>query len=236
VFGLKSTEATIIIPTMNEEHSIVKVINEIREINQNLEIIVVDKSIDGTKEKVNGLGVKIFHQKTNGKGNAMKLGVKHASNEIIIFIDGDYTYPSKYIPNMIKYMKSNDIVRGSRFYHFRNTGLVNSFGNILFSYLASLFYGRTSDLLTGLYSIRKNVFNQMVLDSTGFEIETEIYIKARKMNLRVKEISIGFRKRIGITKLSSLKDGLNILYTLIRFFIRRSKIKKLKSDFPVSNL
>ena len=91
---------------------------------------------------------------------------------------------------------------------------------MVFSTLATLLYGKTTDLLTGLYCLRKKDFERMNLQSKGFEVETEIFIKSCKMKLKIKEFNIEYRERIGEAKLTGLKDGFRILKTLLGVSIR----------------
>lgn len=209
-------KTTIIIPTRNEEKGIGNVIDEIRTLRKNYEILVVDKSEDNTSKIAKKHGARVIIQKDKGKGNAMKLGVKKAKGDIVVFIDGDGTYPVKYIPEMIKLMKKYDFVRGSRFKYLKNSGWSHLIGNTLFSLIATLLHGKTSDLLTGLYCLRKKDFEKMNLKSHGFEIETEIFIKSQKMKLKTKEIFIEYKERVGQAKLNTLKDGFRILKTLVK--------------------
>ncbi len=206
---------SVIIPTRNEEEGIGKVIREIKKLGKNYEILVVDKSEDRTPEIAKKMGAKVIRQRDAGKGNAMKLGVKKAKGDIVVFIDGDDTYPPRYIPKMVKLMEEYDFVRGSRIKYLRNAGLLHFLGNLFFSLLASIIYGRTTDLLTGLYCLRKVDFERMKLKSSGFEIETEIFIKACKMGFRRREIYIEYKPRKGKAKLRSFKDGFRILKTLL---------------------
>ncbi|MCD6403838.1 MAG: glycosyltransferase family 2 protein [Nanoarchaeota archaeon] len=206
---------SVIIPTRNEEESIGRVIKEIKKLKGEYEIIVVDKSEDKTPEIARKMGAKVIKQSGLGKGNAMKLGVKEARGDVIVFIDGDGTYSPSYIPEMIEFMGEYDLVKGSRIKYLRNAGSLRFLANVFFSMLATLLYEKTTDLLTGLYCMRKKDFESMNLRSNGFEIETEILIKAHQMRLRIKEIKVKYEKRMGRGKLK-MKDGVKILKLLIR--------------------
>ncbi|MCW1296188.1 MAG: glycosyltransferase [Candidatus Parvarchaeota archaeon] len=210
-------EATIIIPTKNEEKTIGKVINDIRKLRKNYEIIVIDKSTDLTPVICKKLGVKVIKQRTLGKGNAMKMGVNFAKSDIIVFIDGDGTYPVYEIPKMIKIIKSKniDLVRACRLKKWKQRNLINLFMNKILSIMASILYLPTSDLLTGMYSIKKNCFKSLNLKSGGFEIETELFVKAVKRSLNIREIQIEYLNRIGKTKFRKISDTLKIIMILL---------------------
>jgi len=206
---------SVIIPTRNEEESIGRVIKEIKKLKGEYEIVVVDKSEDKTPEIARKMGAKVIKQSGLGKGNAMKLGVKEVRGDVIVFMDGDGTYSPSYIPEMIEFMGEYDLIKGSRIRYLRNAGFLRFLANVFFSMLATLLYEKTTDLLTGLYCMRKKDFESMNLRSNGFEIETEIFIKAHQMKLRIKEIKVKYEKRMGRGKLK-MKDGVKILKLLIR--------------------
>jgi len=192
-------DATVIIPTRNEEKSIGRVLRKLKKLNGNYEVIVVDKSTDSTPIICKKFGVKLIRQRNSGKGNAIKLGAKLAKSNFLVFIDGDDTYPVAMIPKMVEILKKENriMICGSRL--------------IIFSIL----YSKTTDLLTGLRAIRKKDFLSMRLQSHGFEIETEMHIKAVRMNFRIVEIPITYKKRIGKKKYSLVNDTIKIVKLLL---------------------
>lgn len=87
---------SIIIPTMNEEESIGRVIDAIPRGEAAIEILVVDtNSKDRTKEIARGKGAKVIDEPRRGYGRAYKTGFANASGEVIITLDGDLTYPAE---------------------------------------------------------------------------------------------------------------------------------------------
>src|SRR3989304_7279664 len=98
------TKLSVIIPTFNEEGSIAGCISSLK--NQNypdLEIIAVDDgSEDRTRGILKGSGVKVLREKHKRPGAAMNLGAKHASGEILIFIDADMTFDKNFLRNLVK--------------------------------------------------------------------------------------------------------------------------------------
>lgn len=208
-------KTTVIIPTKNEEESIEQVI---KGISKKYEVLIVDSSTDKTAEIARKAGARVITEKKSGKGNAMVAGVKAAKGDIVVFIDGDGTYPANKIPEMVELIKNGaaDVVTGSRIAgKIIDMTFMHKLGNRIFSLVASILYGKTTDLLTGLRAIKKLDFKKMNIQSTGFEIETELFIKSSKLGLKMKEIPITYTERIGDTKLSGLKDGYRILKKLI---------------------
>lgn len=213
---------SIIVPTKNEEKAIKKVINELKSTlkkeEHGYEIIVVDNSQDRTPRIAKKQGAKVIEQEKEGKGCAIRKGVKGAKGNIIVLIDGDGTYPPKKIPKMIQYVKEGcDLVVGSRFKQgISNMKSFHILGNKIFTKLFSTLYKPSTDILTGLRALKKDKFLELNTQSKGFGIETEIHIKASKKRWKIKEVGTGYRKREGKSKLGSLSTGLKILGKLIR--------------------
>ncbi|HDD04944.1 MAG TPA: glycosyltransferase family 2 protein, partial [Candidatus Aenigmarchaeota archaeon] len=103
---------SVIIPTRNEEEGIGKVIKGIKELGKGYEVLVVDKSEDRTPEIARKMGARVIRQSGFGKGDAMKLGVKEAKGDVVVFMDGDGTYQPSCIPKLIRFVGEYDLVRG----------------------------------------------------------------------------------------------------------------------------
>ena len=111
-----------IIPALNEEDSIGKVINAIRAVDKEGEIIVVDSdSKDKTAEIANSLGAIVVNESELGYGKAYRKGFSIATGDIIATLDADGTYPPNEIAHMSEYLKNGyDFVSGTLF-HFLQT-------------------------------------------------------------------------------------------------------------------
>lgn len=213
---------SVIIPTKNEAVNIGKVIKGIKQLPLgDFEIIVVDsQSEDKTADLARENEVIVYQIDSVGKGNAMKFGASKASKDILVFVDGDGSYPVESTPSLIEpIIKENkDVVYGSRFSDGFPQKMKPSryFGNKILSLIASFIYRKkTTDLLTGFFAIRKNKFLEMDLKSNHFEIETEIFTKAVSSNFNIKEIPISYIQAKG-SKLNPLNDSLKILLTLFK--------------------
>lgn len=217
---LESSKTSIIIPAYNEEAGLPIVLEKLFTlIDENYEVIVVDDgSIDATKQIASQFPCTlIVHENNCGKAEAMKSGVEKARGDNVIFIDADNTYPVDAIPDMAKYLEYFDMVVTSRTKGRGNIPLFNRIGNFIFSRLIRYLHGsRVRDPLSGLYGIKKTHFKHMQLNSKGFTIETEIAIKSAKMKLKVTELAIKYDPRLGEQKLGGVKDGWEILKTILR--------------------
>ena len=217
-------QTTIIIPTRNEENAIVEVVSQLTHLSEPAyRIIVIDKS-DNLNTLKNAIlaGAGVLEQKSCGKGNAIKEAIAYANEGIIIFFDGDNSYPANRAVEFEQaILEGNDIVYGVRNIDLSNTPLLNCIGNYVFSFIASTIWGKTTDLLTGMIAIRRKTFLSLDIQATGFELETELFIKACKHKLKIKEIPILYVRRTGDKKLNPWKDGKRILDTMVRELLRR---------------
>ncbi|MBT9159611.1 MAG: glycosyltransferase family 2 protein [Dehalococcoidia bacterium] len=194
---------SIIIPTLNEEEGIAKVICSIpKEIKDQSEVIVVDVSADLTPIIAERLGAKVIRAEIKGKGRQMRKGVEHSQGEILIFLDGDGTDPPQYIPKLLEKLEEADLVLGCRSMgNFRTDD--KSMRRVFKVYgffirpLFRLINFKASDPLAGFRVIRKKDWQKLDLESNDFKIETEMNIKVMKQGFVVKEVAIPHLKRCG---------------------------------------
>lgn len=206
---------SVVLPAYNEEDALPLVLDALlKTLDRSYEVLVVDDgSTDRTRSVAEGFGVRVLvHQQNQGKGAAMRTGASHALGRKIIFIDADATYPVAMIPALSAKLDEFDLVRGLRVEGRRHMPVINRVGNSLFEMLVRAIHRvDSSDVLTGMYGLRAESLHRMKLTSTGFDIESEIVIKAGTLGLRTSCIPISYHERVGTKKLSSLRDGLKIL-------------------------
>jgi glycosyltransferase involved in cell wall biosynthesis len=215
----------IVIPALNEEGTIAKVIEEIpkRQMESQgcqVRIVVVDNnSTDGTRKIAEVNGAKIIEEPVRGKGRAINTAFRLMNDDFVIILDADYTYPAIYLPQMVQALEQNDIVLGSRLKGKMERGAMtrmNWLGNHLLVFMANVLYGtRISDLCTGCWGFRKVVVKDLKLDASGFDLEANLFAQVAKKGYRIAEIPIGYRRRATPSKLHSLRDGFIIGRTLI---------------------
>ncbi len=223
---MKQNKISIILPALNEEVTIGKVIDEIprqaleREGYQ-VEILVVDgNSHDRTKEIAQGKGAQVITEPRRGKGRAMRTALEKVEADFIFMLDADFTYPATYITDMLKILREgHPVVLGSRLKGKREKGAIsrlNVVGNFLLTLIANTLYRtKISDLCTGYWGLRGEVIPNLKLSANGFQIEAELFSQLSKMGYHIAEVPIYYRQRQGKAKLSSLKDGLKIGWMLV---------------------
>ncbi len=216
---------TVIIPAYNEEEGIAVVLQELLAVvDDSYELLVVDDgSDDSTYQAASSFPCRIVsHETRRGKGEAMKTGLHAAAGRNVVFIDADGSYPVQAIPEIARALDEYDMAVASRVAGTRNSPLLNRIGNAIFRQSIRYLHGfRPYDPLSGLYGLRKAHLLSMGLSSSGFGIETEIAIKGAHMGLRMLDIPIEYRPRIGEAKLNGLKDGFVILLTIIALLPER---------------
>ena len=223
----------MVLPALNEEEAIGKVIDEIpvEELESKgyqTEIIVVDNgSTDKTAEIAAAHGAIVIDEPNRGKGRAIRTGFGAVSGEFVFMLDSDFTYPAGYITQMVDLLEGGyDVVLGSRLNGAVEHGAMkrlNLIGNHLLAFLANLLYGtRVSDLCTGLWGFKINVLRSLNLDAIGFELEANMLIEVAKHKYRVGEVPIQYRRRATASKLGSVRAGYGIGKMLVRKRFSRS--------------
>jgi glycosyltransferase involved in cell wall biosynthesis len=208
---------SVIIPTYREEGRIGGVVKGVRRVLPGAEVLVVDGgSEDLTVEEARSAGAGVVRV-GRGKGLAVRVGARKAKGEVLLFLDGDGSYPPSSLPSLLSPLLSGeaDLVRGSRLLGPSSFSPLRRLGNLLLSRLASLLYRPTSDLLTGMFAVRRGDLLALGLKSRGFEVETEIFVRAVRRGMRMREVPVPYREERG-SKLSPLRDGARILLALLR--------------------
>jgi cellulose synthase/poly-beta-1,6-N-acetylglucosamine synthase-like glycosyltransferase len=210
---------TVVLPAYNEGAALPHVLDELNQhLDASYEVLVVDDgSTDDTAEVAErGPCRLIKHSSNRGKGVAIRTGIAEAQGENLVIMDADATYPVPAIAEMVGLLDQNDLVRGIRSSEDEAMPVVNRFGNWLFNRLLAISHGlEGSDHLSGLYGIRRSAALRLGTEATGFDIETEIGIKAQARGLRVAEVPISYLPRVGEKKLSPWSDGFRILGRVI---------------------
>lgn len=224
---------SIIIPVFNEEKTIKKVLESV--LSQDIggwekEVIVIDDhSTDGTREILRQFldRIRIFqHGKNLGKGAALRTGFKAAVGEMIIVQDADLEYNPNDWPKMIIELEKNpDIgaIFGSRELDPKRKGYWHYILGVRFlAFLINfIFKSSLTDPYTCYKLFHSQIIKNLVLESSGFEIEAEITTKILKQGGRIKEVPISYHPR----KFSEGKkiraiDGMIGIWTIIKYWLK----------------
>lgn len=219
-------KVSIIIPTLNEEQSIGKVIDEIPDTFEKEVIVVDSNSTDRTAEIARKKGAKVVNEPRLGYGRAYKTGFQHATGDIIVTLDGDLTYPACKIPQLVSILENEnlDFITCDRLSNLNKNAMSfkHRVGNFILSATIRLLFGiKIKDSQSGMWVFRKNILDNLTLKSDKMSFSEEIKLEAWKKNYRVKEIPINYRERVGEKKLLSWSDGIhNLIYLFKKRFMR----------------
>jgi len=210
-------EVCILIPTLNEEDSIGRIIRDFKT-NGFENILVIDgNSTDSTREIAEREGARVEVQRGKGKGTAVRQAFELIKEEMIVIIDGDGTYLPSEVKRLLDPIIKNeaDHVIGNRFGFRGAFTLSHRIGNWILNKVFGLGYGvKLNDILSGYRALTKDSLEKMNLKKERFEIETEMVVESVKRGIRIKEVPIRYERRKGVSKLNFIRDGLRIFYTL----------------------
>ena len=227
---MEKADVSVIIPAYNEAETIKDVIEKIRKVDSELEIIVVnDGSVDQTGEIARESGVIVYsHPYNMGNGASIKSGIRIASGEILVFIDGDGQHEPEDIARMLQYFPEYDLVVGARSKKsqvslFRGTG--NWILNWLAGYVAKF---KIQDLTSGFRAVKTEIAQSLLyLLPNTYSYPTTMTLGVLRNGRSLKYVPIESKKRAkGKSNISIFRDG-------VRFFMIITKICALYSPFRI---
>ena len=187
------------------------------------EVILVDgASTDDTVAVARAVrpDIVVAAERAPGKGAAMRTGMDLAQGDIIVTIDADGSMDPAELDRYIQCAHDVDLVKGSRFADDGGTddmSAIRRLGNAVLLWLVNVLYGaRLTDLCYGYCAVRRSALPALALRSDGFEIETEMTVRALRAGLRVGEVpSFELPRRYGTSHLRAVTDGWRVLVTLL---------------------
>jgi len=214
----------VLIPCFNEAATIAKVIGDFRAVLPEAVIHVYDNnSTDGTAEVARRSGAVVGCEPRQGKGHVVRRMFRDVEADIYVLVDGDATYDAASLPRLVDALLAGaDMVVGARLgteaaayrrgHQFGNRTLTRVVGGI--------FRRKMRDVLSGYRVMSRRFVKSFPVLSTGFEIETELTVHALGLDLSIVEIDTPYYARPAgsVSKLSTWRDGLRILATVLRLY------------------
>jgi len=214
----------VMIAALNEEKGIGPTLAELRMVLEDPKCLVIDgNSIDRTVEIAKEMGAEVLFQEGSGKGDAITHAIRCVDSDVkyVVFIDADFTYPPKCVPEMIRILEENPevgMVTGNRFNsHFKLRAMKSPYfaGNRFLAWTQRLLNGVSlRDPLTGLRVVRWRILKNWEPKSKSFDIEAEMNHRVENRGYKTVEIPIKYRSRLGEKKLK-LRHGFTILRRII---------------------
>jgi len=217
----KERRVTVVIPCLNEEKGIQQVLTDLPAFVD--EVIVVDNnSTDRTAEVARRMGAIVIHELNRGYGRAYKKGFEYASGDIIVTLDGDYSYPVDALSYLLEAFLHCRVgfLSASRFPILDPDSMSTKhrIGNFILSAVMSVLFIRwVSDSQSGMWVFRRDALSKMRLRSDGMAFSEEIKIEAiRNRAIGFREIFINYSNRVGEKKLQPWRDGIRNIAFLFR--------------------
>jgi len=217
---------------LNEQDSIGQVLEDLPSVT---EVVVVDNgSTDDGPNIAASKGATVIEEPQRGYGKACLTGIEYVSGKVvspletvIAFIDGDYSDFPNELPSLTSKIIEDefDFVVGSRSTGQREKGSMHFqaiFGNWLACTLMRIFWGAKFSDLGPFRAIRYSSLEKLKMKDENFGWTIEMQIKAFKNGLRITEVPVSYRRRIGVSKISgtvsgTFRAGYKILWTIFRF-------------------
>jgi glycosyltransferase involved in cell wall biosynthesis len=215
---------SVVIPTMNEEASIGRVIDEVRAAlaGWDHEILIVDTdSRDRTRDIAAAKGAMVLKEPRRGYGRAYKTGFVAATGEIVATLDADFTYPADRIPDFAELIASGDadFVSGDRLSQLREGAMsgMHRVGNAILNVTFRRLFGfPIRDSQSGMWVFRRSILDGMSVQSDGMGFSEELKLEVLRRGWKFREVAIAYRNRVGEKKIRSVRDAVRNEIWLLR--------------------
>jgi len=217
---------TLLIPANKEAESLPFFLKELGDYNFDKLVVLQREDVETIKSISDFKNIKIYKQKNNGYGNALKEGLNQINTKYFCIINADGSMDPKYLDEMLKLCKDKDLVFASRYLKGGGSDdddIITYIGNKCFSFIGNfLFNLKLSDILYTYIVGKTNSAKKLSLRYNDFRICVEIPIIAKIKNLDCISLPSKERKRIGgEKKVNALKDGFLILTAIVVLFFKK---------------
>lgn len=220
---------TVIIPVYNEIKTIEEILRRVKKTGVAQEILIVDDgSSDGTREflatlKDDPLIRVVLHEKNQGKGAAVRTGIREAAGDYLIIQDADLEYDPRDYPALMQPIEEGvaEVVFGSRFLGAARRPILfwNMIANKILTFMTNILYNNIlTDMETGYKLFPRSIALDMPLHARGFEFEPEFTAKLLKRRVRIYEVPIRFTPReYSEGKKIKMSDAFVAVWALLKY-------------------
>ena len=220
------SDLTLIIPAKNEKESLPKVLDELGNFNFK-KYVILEASDKLTIEAIKNYDCRIIYQESKGYGDALKKGIETVDTEFLCIFNADGSFNPKELGLMINKLKDDkyDFVFASRYE--KNCGsdddtFITLIGNYIFTFLGKIFFRlEITDILYTFVMGKTFCAKKLGLTAKDFSFCVELPIKANRAGYKICTSKSFERSRIaGKKKVNAFKDGLKILFSMVKLFFR----------------
>ena len=219
---------TLIIPAKNESEALPIVLGKLRKLNFKI-MIVLHKSDVKTINSIKKFKVRILYQTSHGYGDALIKGIKNCKTELFCIFNADGSFKAKEIFKMSKLLQSKklDFVFGSRYQKnakSHDDTIITLLGNFFFTKFGQIFFGLPiTDILYTFVLGKTAKAKKLKLIEKNFAFCVELPIKAVRKNMTIGSSSaVEFKRIAGEKKVNEFRDGLKILYSMIKLLFKNA--------------
>jgi glycosyltransferase involved in cell wall biosynthesis len=199
------SDTAVVMITRNEEGAIGKVVDDILASAPGAEVVVVDGSSDQTPEIARAHGATVVPEPGGGPAPALVAALRASDRPVIVTIDADDTYPATLVPALVELVRGGFDIAGTNRLGFGRPPampLSNYVANVGYNVLATARSGRRlRDVHTGMRAYRREVIETFDWDVEGLALPVDLLLWPARERLRIVEIPIEYRERIGETTL-----------------------------------
>jgi glycosyltransferase involved in cell wall biosynthesis len=233
--GTAALSIDVIIPAYNEEASVPLVLAALRSTGVRRVVVADNNSRDDTARVARDGGAEVVSAERQGYGSACLAGLAHLRStgppEIVVFVDADYSDHPDELPALVAPIVEDraDLVIGSRVLGRRERGALlpqARAGNAVATLLIRLLYGHRFTDLGPFRAARWSSLERLAMRDPDFGWTAEMQVKALRRGLRVVEVPVSYRRRVGVSKITgtvsgTVRAGYKILSTIMLYAWRR---------------
>jgi glycosyltransferase involved in cell wall biosynthesis len=213
----------VVIPCLNEELTIGKVVRDFRAALPHADVYVFDNgSSDRTADVARSAGAVVLREKRPGKGYVVQSMFRKVDADYYLMVDGDDTYAASGAEKLLAPLIADeaDMVVGSRLSTYSQGSFrsLHIFGNRILTGLVNRIFGtRITDMLSGYRAVTREVARSVPVLSSGFEVETELTLRVLDWGYVIREVPLPYRERPegSVSKLRTFADGFRVIGTIL---------------------